>query len=453
VRLARLFPPSRFAPATVLKVRQAFRFRLQFQPRRRGPSRRLAGALALVLAAFAATPASQGLAQAAADPAVALRDDGADAAADRPIPDGYFFSEALGGRADGAGFAVQDGGGAALWTAFQDHGGIAVLGYPSSRRFSWDGRVAQAFGSTILRWDADRDAADVLSVRDLPDGTPSAAVQPDWPPRAAGEAATTPWSGWWWPASDGHGPSLFAPDSPLAKYDSYVAQASGEDPGTRGWERERIYFPNAAWAGHCNGWAAAALLEPEPTEGRQALGIQFGVADQKALLTDYHFGDGLAWTYGGDGSVNPAQFHRVLLDWLGLSASAARGFVLTFDLGQEEVWSYPVYKFASTWSPDPVVPDQWHVTTTVWMADMDVPPGFVGLQPYPGPQGKTLEYVLQGDPRHPTDGQWTGASAKGRFSHPGQIWYPEPRHRNVDRELVSPALELATVRTIMGLGD
>ena len=31
------------------------------------------------------------------------------------------------------------------------------------------------------------------------------------------------------------------------------------------WERQEIRFAGLSWAGHCNGWAAAALLEPEPT--------------------------------------------------------------------------------------------------------------------------------------------------------------------------------------------
>ena len=107
---------------------------------------------------------------------------------------------------------------------------------------------------------------------------------------------------------------------------------------------------------------------------------------------------------------------------------------LTYDMGGGEVWSYPVYRFESSWSMDPVEQGLWHVKTTVWMADMDVPPGFIGTKPYPGPDGKTLEYTLRDDPRHPTDGAWTGASQSGRFSHPGRIWYPEATVRNAERK-------------------
>jgi hypothetical protein len=91
----------------------------------------------------------------------------------------------------------------------------------------------------------------------------------------------------------------------------------------------------------------------------------------------------------------------------------------------------------------------WHVTTTVWMADMDVAPNFIGIKPYPGAAGKTFEYALYGDPRHPDDGIWTGASVRGRFAHPGRIWYPEATVRNDERELVSPGLDRQTIADII----
>jgi Transglutaminase elicitor len=366
---------------------------------------------------------------------------------DYAIPGGAFFTEALPGRTDGAGFAVLDGHGVRFWSAFQDHGGVFGLGYPTSRRFQWGSQVAQAFEKGVLRWKDDAAEAEVVPPTSLPGGKPPAyALEAEQPPRAAAELETKPWSGWWWPASDRAGPSLLTPNSPLDKYDQYVETATGDNPATRAWERQTIYFPNASWAGHCNGFAAAALLEPEPTEPRTILGITFTVADQKALLTDYHFGDGVAWSYGADGTVSPADFHRTLLDWLGTNG---KGFVLTYDMGGGEVWSYPVYKFQSEWWMDPDTTGLWRVRTTVWMADMDVPPNFVGLQPYPGPDGKTFEYTLVDDPRHPTGGDWTGPSAAGRFAHPGQIWYPNPKVRNADRDLTSPGLDLNVVRTIL----
>ena len=92
----------------------------------------------------------------------------------------------------------------------------------------------------------------------------------------------------------------------------------------------------------------------------------------------------------------------------------------------------------------------WRVKTTLWMADMDVPLNFVGTRPYPGPQGQTFEYTLEGsDPRNPSDGAWTGGSGRGRFSQPGRIWYPDPGVRNAERELTSPNLDRHTVENIL----
>jgi hypothetical protein len=387
--------------------------------------------------------ASPALAQAQAQQSVVYSPDGPDFA----IPDGHFFTQALPNRSDGVGFAVQDGHEADMWSAFQSAGGLDALGYPTSRRFELSGQVAQAFANGILRWDRASGAVAKLSVKDLPDGkVPVYATVPEQPPVAAAEVQPNAWSGWWWPAFNGVGPTLFAPSGPLDKYDQYTLALRGYDPGTRDWERQSVYFPNTPWAGHCNGFAAAALLEPEPQAPVTALGVTFSVADLKGLLVDYHFGDAATWSYGDESAeVNPARFHSMLLDWI---AGNHKGFAVTFDMGGGEVWSYPVYRFSSQWAPDTLEDGVWHVTTTVWMADMDVPPNFLGTQPYPGPDGKTFTYDVYGDPRHPDDGAWTGNSASGRFSHPTRIWYPDARVRNPDSRLVSPGLERDVLATL-----
>ncbi|MBV9544439.1 MAG: hypothetical protein JOY61_08670, partial [Chloroflexi bacterium] len=268
-------------------------------------------------------------------------------AGDYPIADGQFFTEAVPNRNDGAGFAVEDGQGAKLWTAFKAQGGVDTLGYPISRRFDFRGDVAQAFQNGFLVWNADHGSAERLDFSQLPGRKPPAtAVQADFPPTASAEVEPAPWSGWWWPASPSVGPTLYAPGSPLQKYDQYVTAVTGDNPDTFGWERQEVYFPGTTWAGHCNGFAAAALLEPEPTASVDVLGITFSVADLKGLLVDYHFGDAAAWSFGGadGGDLNPADFQRMLLNWVG---SAGKGFVLTYDMGGGEVWSYPVYRFES----------------------------------------------------------------------------------------------------------
>lgn len=270
---------------------------------------------------------------------------------------------------------------------------------------------------------------------------------------ASAEAQSPAWSGWWWPASTAVGPTLFALDGPLDTYDRYVAALTGTSPDTRAWERQELNFPGSAWAGHCNGFAAAALLEPEPTQPVTALGVTFSVADLKGLLVDYHFGDAATWSYGqdgDDGGLNPADLHRMLVNWM---QNTRKGFVLTYDLGDGQVWSYPVYRFESQWTVDPDDADVWHVSTTVWMADMDVAPSFVGTKPYPGPDGKTFEYTLRGDPLQPSDGAWAGASRSGRFAHPAEIWYPSPLLRNATGALVSPGLDHQILADIVAGSD
>jgi hypothetical protein len=259
----------------------------------------------------------------------------------------------------------------------------------------------------------------------------------------SGEAARQPWSGWWWPAWEGVGPTLFAPNGPLEKYDAYVALTSGASPHTQTWEREQFSLPGNRWAGHCNGFAAAALLEPEPTHPVTVLGLSFSVGDLKGLLTDYHFADTTAWSYGESGELNPADFQRTLLSWLG---DASTGFVITFDLGNGESWSYPVYRFESRWWPDPQEEGRTHVRTTLWMADIEVPPGFVGTRPYPDSAGKTFAYTLRGDPLDPVDGTWVSRG-------PARIWYPDATLRNPYRELVSPGLDHQTIANIVAGSD
>jgi len=275
-----------------------------------------------------------------------------------------------------------------------------------------------------------------------------ATAKPAEPPLAfGGSAARQPWSGWWWPANDlVGGPRLFDPDGPLAHYDRYVDAVGGPASDTVAWEKSEIRYSGLTWAGHCNGWAAAAVLEPEPTTERVVNGITFSVADQKGLLTSYHFADSAAWAAGSyDHDVEPADFHRELTRSLGVEH---KGVVFTFrPNGNDEVWSYPASRFETVIGPDADEPDLWHVKTSVWLVDNNVPAGFVGAQPWPSPDGMVLEYTLVGDPFNPRGGSW-GSQTQGSFARPFMIWYPDPTHRNIDRTLASPALDYKLLRVI-----
>ena len=367
--------------------------------------------------------------------------------ADYPLLQGHFYSQTVPGARPGFGFSVADAGGIPLWREYQRLGGLAKLGYPLSRRFVHDGTVVQAFQGGVLQWRPERDEAIVLPLARLVP-LPAQAVEPEPPHRLGATAARQPWSGWWWPATrQVRGPYLFDLEGPLAKYDRFVAASGGGDPATLDWEREQHGWVGLSWAGHCNGWAAAALLEDEPTQPRELAGITFGVDDLKGLLAAYHFADAAAWLDGGpDDSISPLDLHRRLLNWLGRDR---KGFVLTFRPGRgEEVWSYPAYRFELTLSPDPENPDATHARALVWLADNDVPADFVGLQPWRG-EPQVYEYRLFGPREAPTGGEWLGASAGGGFARPAQLWYPEPRVRNLERELASPNLDYQTLKRIL----
>lgn len=364
---------------------------------------------------------------------------------DYPIPNGHFFTQAAPGQ-NANGYRVANEAGIPFLDAFNGQGGVGTLGYPLTRRFVWNGTIVQVFQKGVLRWLPDESRVELRTPAEV--GMPPAdSKRTELPLAFSGDAARYPWSGWWWPANDlVGGPRLFDFDGPLARFDRYVETLGRPDPDTMEWERAEIRFSGVGWAGHCNGWAAASILEPEPVVERVLNGVTFSVADQKGLLTSYHFADAAAWAVGSeDVDIGPAEFHRQMTRWIGGERKAA---IFTFRPAGQEIWSYPAYKFETEIGPDPLEPDRWHVRTVVWLVDNEVPAGFVGARPWPGPDGKVLEYTLTGtDPHNPAGGEWHPRTS-GRFGRPFMVWYPDPSNRNIDRPLTSPALEYALIRRI-----
>ena len=86
-------------------------------------------------------------------------------AADFALPNGHFFTQAVG--QPGRGFAVTDDDGVRFWGEFQRLGGVAGVGYPISRRFVWDGFVSQAFQKMVFQWRADEGRVYAVNVIDL----------------------------------------------------------------------------------------------------------------------------------------------------------------------------------------------------------------------------------------------------------------------------------------------
>ena len=364
---------------------------------------------------------------------------------DYAIPNGHFFTQAAPGQG-GNGYRVANEAGIPFWDAFLAEGGVEKLGYPLTRRFTWNGTVVQLFQNGALRWLPTESRTEVRPPKDVGD-PPTDAKRAELALAFSGEAQRHPWSGWWWPANDlVGGPRLFDRDGPLARYDEYVQALGRPHPGTVEWERAEVRYAGVAWAGHCNGWAAASLLEPEPVRERTINGVTFSVADQKGLLTSYHFADAAAWTAGSEQSdVSPVDFHRAVTTWIG---GESKGAVFTFRPVGEEIWSYPAYRFETEIGPDALEANVWQVKTTVWLVDNEVPAGFIGSRPWPTPAGKVLEYTLRGgDPHNPSGGEWA-KSTEGRFARPFMVWYPDPTNRNIGRQLTSPNLEYGLLRQI-----
>jgi hypothetical protein len=88
-------------------------------------------------------------------------------AADYDIANGHFFSQTNGRKESLSGFSVTDADGVPFWSAFQSLGGVDVLGYPVTRRFTLDGFTVQAFQKAVLQWRPERQMFDFLNTFDV----------------------------------------------------------------------------------------------------------------------------------------------------------------------------------------------------------------------------------------------------------------------------------------------
>ena len=245
---------------------------------------------------------------------------------------------------------------------------------------------------------------------------------------AFGEIKPAPWSGDWWSRKKGfmvkgwpgHFPSAFQ------RYDAFVQARTGKNPGVWAWEndvRNTHYNPKAEdWEGHCNGWSAAAILEPEPRETKIRNGIAFETSDQKSILSElymntyYNFYGHRNWGKPGDDpdDIYPDEFHRLLLEYLGNKKSA-----MVCDTSYDrQVWNFPIYKFKSSWYTSWSDDKKLKVRTTVYYSDDGVRPYFIGTKRF----STTYRYNLFLDEHgNITSGEWTGSS---KTNHPDFVWVP-----------------------------
>jgi hypothetical protein len=240
-----------------------------------------------------------------------------------------------------------------------------------------------------------------------------------------GGTAQPAWSGYWWPMLTTRGWHLYdqvGSFTPLVKY----GQASG-NYGPYNWERRYKLTTDPAhnWWGHCNGWAAATIMESdEPKQAVQVGRTLFNTGEVKGLLTAIHQGDpvdlfrGRPHWSGGNSSTDlrALDFHRAVLYYI---RDRKQGLIFNLSL-KPEVWNYPAYFFRMTGQTDFRDPRLTLVTTTLYFADDDVTPNFVGTDGF----SRTFTYWVQGDPRdvyNSIGADWMGESIR---NHPQFVWHP-----------------------------
>jgi hypothetical protein len=231
------------------------------------------------------------------------------------------------------------------------------------------------------------------------------------------------WSGYWWPMLVTRGYHLYDQQGsfvPLLKYGSVTGDFR---PLT--WERrfKLTTNPNNDWWGHCNGWAAAAITEPEPTQSVSSGGNVFNIGEIKGLLSVCHQGDPVDFFSGRghkDGANSSTDLRALMLHRALLYYVRDRQEAIILNISDKpEVWNYPVYAFrmyAQTGAGSGLT----QITATLLLADDDVQPHFVGTRSFT----RIYSYWVQGDATSVngvTAAEWTGSSV---WDHPQFAWHP-----------------------------
>ncbi|MBP7867453.1 MAG: hypothetical protein KA419_16085 [Acidobacteria bacterium] len=268
-------------------------------------------------------------------------------------------------------------------------------------------------------------------------------------------ATTTPvWSTYWYPFRDGTlatGKACFGEPGGDSYWEDWtggfapfekLSGALGADPrgNLYNWEYRNHYDPLALdWYGHCNGFAAASSIEPEPAGYGEMQRIYFRLGDKKAILCEAHQNDGAVMFgtryTGGAGEdksdIRPDLFHKTL-----------RHYILELDKPilvetdpDVQIWNYPCYRYVTDWVDNGATR---HVTTTIYLALDGVSPDTAGVV-Y---QDYTYTYDLTMSGGEIVSGTWTGGSVD---NHPDFLW------EAVSVQSGNPYLDTAQARLIAGL--
>lgn len=220
------------------------------------------------------------------------------------------------------------------------------------------------------------------------------------------EATFRPWSGHWWPYSQGGlgtGLDYRGRPAPLEKYNLLTTGVTTGPALT--WYLAERYDPDAPdWYGLCGQWAKAAATENIDILPSSENNIIFRVGDKKGLLTLAHDSDMVVRANGS----YPDEFHLWLLTYI---KDQKKAFVADLDPGPE-VWSYPVYRYDMQSSRAGGIES---VRVQIYFADDFVHPDYRGTQVL----AKTYTYDLFLDGSGAiTGGQWTGPSVT---EHPDML--------------------------------
>ncbi len=183
------------------------------------------------------------------------------------------------------------------------------------------------------------------------------------------DTAKTPYTGSWYPQKSGGTSRDSGNGNVLQKYDKAFHNA--ENKAVQ-WEQDHHTVstsdPSAGWAGHCNGYSAAASRHAEPKKTVKRGDVEFFPKDIKALLAEIHMaakfyflggnrcGAANSSTLTSPGSredpfymgecddVNPATFHTAFTNWVGIQKHP----IIVDISSKEQVWNYPHFKYEST---------------------------------------------------------------------------------------------------------
>lgn len=223
------------------------------------------------------------------------------------------------------------------------------------------------------------------------------------------QAERIPWSGWWWPYTEGGlgtGVGYRGSPAPLEKYEMLMSGISKGD--ALQWYMERYYDPNAPyWYGLCGYWARAACYEDIQFFPSVENNIVFRIGDKKGLVTLAHNNDLSVREEGRQ----PEIFHYWLLHYI---KDRKVPFMFDLDPGPEG-WSYALYKYDMN---TVTFPDREEVEVTIFYADDYVQPDYVGTKT----SFNTYTYTLFTDGAgNITGGEWSGASVD---DHPDGLTFP-----------------------------